>query len=538
MSLHRDRSSGWVLTFSTFACLVACGRSSQRAPDGGSLTGDGSAGRSEVSDSGAAGSVDLAEAPDSAAANDVGLPDIAEASDVGAGSSDGGDPPDGALGMTGTAGASGTTGGTAGGGDAGISGAAAGADSTSGAGGTAAAGGAGGAACGDVGQPCCASSVCNGDLACLGGTTCSCVGALYAHYLLRTDHKALLEVDDAPRTQRPVLDATTGVTLDGVTSIQEGYAHACAVLGTAGTVWCWRTDADGNSYGQLGSGVTDTNGAVFGATQVLAGANRPLTNVTAVAQSYTPYYNEVHQVNTSCAVTGDGHLYCWGDLQYLTANLTPTRSPFAVPVTTNGSTPLAGVLAVTVSSDFACALLQGASDKEVWCWGANGTTGVLGQGDEDYHPYPLKVLGLTNPSKIVTADSTACALDGGAVRCWGYNAHGEAGVGNLKTPVPSPTPVILMGSATPLSNISDLSAGDDFHGLTSFCGLDAAAETLICWGAGYRTSAVTYSVPDIIAVGAVDQNSTNGPSLVRALTSDGLYRIGAVTRQPNCGVLP
>jgi hypothetical protein len=538
MSLQRDRS-GWVLTFSTLACLVACGRSSQRAPDGGSPTEDGGAGRGEASDSGAAGSFDAAEAtdsgaagsPDLAEASDVGAagaPDAAQASDVGAaGSPDPGDAGDGALGMTGAAGVTaGTTGGTAGGGDAG---------SVGGAGGAAADAG---AACGDVGQPCCASDACNGNLACLGGTTCSCVGALYAHYLVRTDGKALLEINDAPKTQRPVLDATTGVTLADVASIHEGYAHACALLGTAKTVWCWRTDVDGNSSGQLGSGATDTNGAVFLATQVLAGAGRPLTNVTAIAQSYTPIYSNLHQVNASCAVTGDGHLYCWGDLTYLTGNGSAKSSPYAVQVMSNGSTPVAGALAVSLSSDFECALLQGTPNKEVWCWGNNGSYEVLGQTDQNSRQYPAKVLGLTNPSKVVSADSTVCALDGGQVRCWGNNAHGEAGVGNFNSPVPSPTSVVL-ASATPIANISDLSAGNNLNGrTTSYCGLDDTASKLLCWGNAYHEYASADSVPDVVAVGAVDEDSTNGQSLVRALTSDGLYHVGAVTRQPNCGVLP
>ena len=458
MSLQRDRF-GWVVTFSALACLVACGRSSQSAPDGSGLREDGGAGSGDASGSGAAGSFDAAEAtdvgaagaPDLAPSSDggaVGSPDAAQASDVGAaGASDADDPGDGALGMTGaagvTAGAAGTTGG---GGDAGSGGGVTAplepaADA--------------GTACRDVGQPCCASNVCNGNLACLGGTTCSCVGALYTHYLVRTDGDALLEINDAPKTQRPVLDATTGGALEGVVSIHEGYAHACALLGTAKTVWCWRTDVNGNSYGQLGSGAIDTNGAVFSATQVLAAAGRPLTNVTAIAQSYTPIYSNLHQVNASCAVTGDGHLYCWGDLTYLMGYGVAKTSAYAVPVMSNGSTPLAGVLAVSLSSDFECALLQGTPNREVWCWGNNGSYEVLGQTDQNSRQYPAKVVGLTNPSKVVSADSTVCALDGGQIRCWGYNHQGEAGVGNFNSPVHSPTSVVLAREKH-IANISDL----------------------------------------------------------------------------------
>ena len=354
---------------------------------------------------------------------------------------------------------------------------------------------------------------------------------------MRTDNKALLEIDDAAKTQRTVLDGTTGLPLDDVAAIHEGYGHACAVLGTAKTVWCWRTAASGNSIGQLGSGAPDTNGAVFSASEVLAAPNQPLTNVTAISRAYTPFYSSVHQVNSTCAVTGDGHLYCWGEVSYLTNNGTAKSSGYAVQVMANGSTPLTGVLGVSLSSDFECALLQGATNTEVRCWGNNGSPEVLGQPDELSRQYPSKVAGLTNPTKVVSADSTVCAVDGGQVKCWGSNVHGEAGVGNFNSPVHSPTSVVQM-SATPLANITDLSAGNDLNGgTTSFCGLDADAQKLSCWGNAFHEYASDYAVPDIVAVGAVDHDKTTGQSRLRALTSDGLYHVGPVTREPNCGPL-
>ena len=541
MSLQRDRC-GWGLTFAALSCLVACGGCSQGAPDRDTTKDDGGALRGDASDLGAAGSSvtrdssDAAGSPATGDASDVGAADSLSDGDGTAGSSDAGDATDaGAAGSSAVDDASDDAPGATGG--AGTGDAATSSDGASGLGGAAGTVGDGGA-CGDVGEPCCASTTCNGNLACLGGTTCSCVSALYGHYVVRTDGQALLEINDAPKTQTPVLNGTNGSPLEDVASIHEGYAHACAVLGSAKTVWCWRTAVGGNAYGQLGGGVIDTNGAVFSANEVLTAANQPLTNVTAIAQSYTPYYSSIHQVNATCAVTGDGHLYCWGEITWLTNNGTAKTSAYAVPVMSDGATLLAGVLGVSLSSDFECALLQGATNKEVWCWGANGSPEVLGQPDELSRRYPSKVLGLTNPSKVVSADSTVCAVDGGQVRCWGYNGHGEAGVGNFNSPVHSPTPVVLMGGTTPITNVSDLSAGNDLTGgTTSYCALDDTTQQLLCWGNAYHEYASLYAVPEIVAVGAVDEDSTNGQSLVRALTSDGLYRVGAVTRQPNCGPL-
>jgi hypothetical protein len=490
-------------------------------------------------DAGGAVSTDAVEvrggAQDAASdASDAGVVHDVRAGD----SSNAGD----ALGMTGGAGASGMSGGTAGAAGPAGAGGMGSAGGMGGAGGLMDAGGGsidadGGTACGDVGQPCCGRTTCRDDLACLDGTTCSCVRSLHGHYIVRTDNKALLEIDDAANTQKPVLDGTTGLPLDDVVSIQEAYEHSCAVLGSARTVWCWRTAAGGNGYGQLGKGAMDTNGVVFSASQVLVAANRPLINVTALGQTYTPFYNSDHQVNTSCAVTADGHLYCWGDLTALTGNESPTTSPYAIPITSDGSTPLSGVLDLSISTDFACALLRGTPNNEVWCWGDNGGTEVLGQSDEDSRQYPAKVLGLTNPSKVVTGDSTVCAVDGGLVRCWGINVHGEAGVGSFNSPIHGPAPVVLMSGAIELANISDLSAGnEDYEATTSFCGVDDSAKRLLCWGYGYRQYASVYdALPEIVAVGTVDQDDANGESLIRALTSDGLYHIGVVARKPDCG---
>ena len=98
--------------------------------------------------------------------------------------------------------------------------------------------------------------------------------SLVGRYLLRTDGRLLHQADDG--TQTPVLDDNTGLPLADVTGAQEADHHGCAVLGTAQTAWCWRTDADGNNHGQLGNGTMDMSGPVFRATQVMTAVDQPL----------------------------------------------------------------------------------------------------------------------------------------------------------------------------------------------------------------------------------------------------------------------
>jgi len=394
------------------------------------------------------------------------------------------------------------------------------------------------ATCGSLSQPCCAKDggeTCNSNLLCLGGASCSCAKTLFGRYLLREDGALLYETDPTSTAQTTVLDANTGLPLANVTDALEGSTHGCAVLGTDQSVWCWRTAANGNSSGQLANGTTDTSGPVFRATQVLAAANQPLTNVVAVA--------DVRQGNlgtVACAVTADGKLYCWGTLTWITNNGTALSSPYAIPVTTDGVTPLTGVVQASLDgSAYACAIVQGASSKDVWCWGENGN-GQLGTGDQTSRRYPTKVVGIANPVKVVASGSygTTCVIDGTNVRCWGLNVKGAVGNGTTNSPVLAPTLVTLSGGTTALSGIVDIVGGTypnpldgDFDAM---CAL-ANNNTVQCWGFGFQTSPATYGVSNVVALGTLGTSDSN--ATVRLLTSDGVYHIGTTTRSPNCGLL-
>ncbi len=437
----------------------------------------------------------------------------------------------GAVGGTGTGGTGGTSG-TGTGGAGGTSGYAgkAGASGSSGSGGMS---GAGGSSCGDAGQACCTTgNACTGISTCLNSTACSCVANLFGRYLLRTDGYLLYESDPSSTAQTAVLDAATGLPLGGVTAASEGAFHGCAVVGAAKTAWCWRsTSSNGNSAGQLGNGTMDSSGPVFRATQVLTAANQPLTNVVGIA--YSAAFNGYHP--NTCAVTSDGKLYCWGDLSYLVNGGSPVNSAYAVQITTDGVNPFSNVLQVSVNDVVACALVQGSTAKEVWCWGSNGY-GQLATGDTLLRRYPTKVLGLTSPTKVTTGGygfyGTTCAIDGGNVRCWGDNEAGSVGDGTNNTPILAPKIVTLMGGITPVSDVVDINGTGTYKNTCALNGSHLA----LCWGSRFQSYPATYPASNIAVLGAVDNDG------VRYVTGDGQYHIApingtAVTRTPNCGLL-
>jgi Regulator of chromosome condensation (RCC1) repeat len=394
----------------------------------------------------------------------------------------------------------------------------------SGAGPGSAGGGSGGMTgdCGAVGQTCCANS-CNQDLLCLAQTSCSCAQALFGTYLLRGDGELLLEAGGgAAGAQTPVVDAATGLPLTHIVDVEDGSYYGCALLADK-TVSCWRTSSPlGNQYGQLGNGTADTNGSVLRATPVLTAASTPLTNVKAMA---------LGKAATPCAITNDGKLYCWGDLSWAVNKGTALYSGYAQAITTDGAVPLTSLLQASTNGYTTCAIVAGATANEVWCWGYNGRYN-LGLGDTVTRQYPTRVLGLTNPTKVAVGQYNfnigqfaTCALDGGSVRCWGYNGYGQTGT-TLVSPVTSPTSVVVQ-NATVLSQVVDL-----YMGNTAMCAL-RTGNTLWCWGQGFSGYAANYGVTNVVTAGWMGGNAID----MRFLTSDGAYHVSGASRSPNCGVL-
>jgi hypothetical protein len=422
-----------------------------------------------------------------------------------------------------SSGTSGSSSGT-GGASSGSGGSSAGGSGHAGSGGTAGSAGAA-STCGELGQACCATGAsCNADLACLAQTSCSCVKKIGGFHLIRTDGAVLLE-NPGTAGETAVTDATTGMPLTNAVDIADGLYHGCAALADGG-VACWRTSPYGNGTGQLGNGTVDpsTNTTTFRATPVLTAANTPLTNVASMATAPN------QKTSSSCAITHDGVLNCWGDLTWIVNGGTQLRSGYAQPITTNGTAPLANVLQAVVANTGACAVVRGASTREVWCWGFNGGY-ELGQGDTQARQYPVKVLGLDDPSVVAMTPSDAnsrkavCAMDGVNIKCWGADdnygstGRGDTTVANVQTP----TLVKLQDKTTPLDGVVDLRSGS-----YGFCALRSNA-TLWCWGLNYQSYASNYGVTNIVA-----EADSATP---RFLTGDGVYHMGATTRAPKCGSL-
>jgi alpha-tubulin suppressor-like RCC1 family protein len=168
----------------------------------------------------------------------------------------------------------------------------------------------------------------------------------------------------------------------------------------------------------------------------------------------------------TCALTRAGGALCWGsnDAGALGAGLLPGGADDGSPSVVRN---VADATDLASGDGFSCAVNGGA----VVCWGA-GTLGQLGDGSPGDRPSALPVPGISDAVQVVAGLSHACARrSSGQVACWGHGGSGQLGDG---AKVGRPTPVAVSGFADAVQ----LAAGDEHT-----CAVRKAG-AVACWGKG------------------------------------------------------
>ncbi len=217
------------------------------------------------------------------------------------------------------------------------------------------------------------------------------------------------------------------VDLGGIaTAIALGLYHSCALL-QGGAVKCWGNNANG----QLGQG--DTNARGQSPNQL--GSNLAPIDLGAPAVAVAPGYYH------TCALLQDGAVKCWGSNYYSQLGLGDTDDRGDQPGEMGSNLPAvdlgASAVAIGAGGVHNCALLVGGSVK---CWGSN-EDGRLGLGDlnsrgdvpnEMGTNLPDVDLGAVNVMKLFVGIGHQCVkLDTGLCKCWGFNASGQLGLGDI-----------------------------------------------------------------------------------------------------------
>ena len=222
-------------------------------------------------------------------------------------------------------------------------------------------------------------------------------------------------------------------------SIAAGGTFTCT-LSVTGVVRCFGDGANG----QLGNGSPSSIGNDPGEmgtalVPVDLGAGRTARAITA-------------GVSHACAVLDNGQVKCWGQNDDAELGLGDTTNRGLAPGQMGDALPAVNLgtgrraVAVSAGDNHTCAILD---NGQVKCWGRNNV-GQAGRGDisapvdrvgddpaEMGDALPAVALGTGRTARAVSAgrDQTCAILDNGALKCWGFNASYQLGIGDNTGPL-------------------------------------------------------------------------------------------------------
>jgi alpha-tubulin suppressor-like RCC1 family protein len=255
----------------------------------------------------------------------------------------------------------------------------------------------------------------------------------------------------------PAIDLGTDKT---AVAIAAGSAHTCALLNDD-RVRCWGA----NTWGQLGLG-DETN---RGDDPNEMGDNLPAIDLGTGKTAVAITAGSAH----TCARMSDSRVKCWGDNEHGQLGLgdatdrgdDPNEMGDKLPDIDLGTSKAA--MAIMAGGVHTCALLEGGRIK---CWGL-ALSGQLGLGDTGPRGNKPNQMGDNLPAvdlgtgmiavALVTSSQNTCALlEGGRVKCWGFNMTGELGLGDTVTRGDKPNqmgdnlPAVNLGTGTTAAAIS------------------------------------------------------------------------------------
>lgn len=258
--------------------------------------------------------------------------------------------------------------------------------------------------------------------------------------------------------------APVGVTGLGAGAIGVAAAgrHSCAVT-AAGALACWGTE----NIGELGNGDQDNFGP-----NVWYASPQPVGGLGSGVVAVSGYWKH------SCALTGAGDVYCWGEnVAGKIGDGSTDNAYVATPVSGLGG----AAVSIAVGENHSCAALGTGAVK---CWGANdfGQLGI-GAPDGNDHPSPETVPGLAAVVAVAAGGDNTCALTStGAMKCWGRNDWGQLGNGDDNYDHQS-SPVDVVGLGSGVVAMSVGGSGSGVLPRAHSCAVLDSGEAR-CWGYG------------------------------------------------------
>ena len=120
------------------------------------------------------------------------------------------------------------------------------------------------------------------------------------------------------------------------------------------------------------------------------------------------------EANNVCFLTVEGDVYCFGANRSGILGVAPSEGFSHEPHRINLPAP---AKEADIGYDAACSLLQ---TEEVFCWGLDAGSKVLGDGTIEYSEQPLRIEGLGGVADLIMEQGGPCVLDhSGQALCWG-----------------------------------------------------------------------------------------------------------------------
>lgn len=251
----------------------------------------------------------------------------------------------------------------------------------------------------------------------------------------------------------------------GSVRLAVGSAHVCAHRENR-RVLCWGA----NDQRQLGY-------------QQHAGGSGPSSASDQEAHGLTAVRTITAHGRTTCAVATSGQLLCWGSNSEGHVGVGSDDRYVPIPTAVPGMT---STLSVSLGRVHACALSE---DGHVYCWGDNrhGQLGNGSFGEGERASTPVQLEGLGDIISIAAGDWHTCAVRrNGQVACWGRNDLGQLGngtEGGREARELGPVAVVTASGRgrrarhRPLTGIEEIAAG---YGFT--CARNNRGR-VYCWGA-------------------------------------------------------
>ncbi len=207
-------------------------------------------------------------------------------------------------------------------------------------------------------------------------------------------------------------------------------------------------------------------------------------------------------LNHTCALLVSRSVQCWGQGgrgQLGAGSAQDSTVPVTVTAPLPPPPPPPAAERISSGSQHTCAIVDGG---RVRCWGFN-SSGQLGTGDRSERQAASPVPDLAGAIQISAGGTHTCAtLGDGTLRCWGSNNRGKLGTGDRERRL-RPTPV------TGLSDVIQVSAGRDHT-----CALRRAGR-VSCWGSNFAGALGNGS--DVDSTTPVDVVNSDGTPLTEVV---------------------